>query len=1102
MRRYGIGTRLNPPFIHDGKAWGMAFKFSSEPSGNPEGVVICTGVIQSVADLGGGRVRIVVRRDYQMSDYDKAVPGEGTINIVTQHFMGGNVCNSPEWMRAISHANDMAMRGTLSAIRAMIGDGFRITRGGKKHMSEVLLADAYSHVNEEVNYNGDATILPPTYIQADINDVGCTRETDADGAEKYYETGTLYFDDTAAAPMNCGLWIDTGSGLELAERLVFDSPETSAPDGNYLPPDFGAGITGAKYWWNALDLTARLASSCAAIGTSALLTWFNLGVARAEELPAASFTVVEGSDGVTGFDDAGDKLAMSAYSAANTFDIHFTVFQPGFAGWRRSTAHDSAAVWLSCDADGFVAMRARETSAGTISDIATDEGPYVYPFQVRLVRGSGGAFTGYARNIGDEWDEIGSVTPAGVPELSTGLVGFGVETNRKSGYLLSNTASTLTRDYYPIGTGIVGAQHLQRFKSVPFGASRVYPPGGGGVIASVINDSTGEPMTESATPRRDHYDFDGDGNLILYSESNDDRIKITYEELEDAPPGPGMPPRTFAQPNFATFAEPITEDRLATTDTAENIANNSDVIEIALEQSSWVPVPGEAFEIVRGAGVWPTSATITPQLDYKNDDEHDFELLDVEHYHLFSKYMGLVLVAEEKRAAIEAENVCMLVDAPRYVVRQAVPSINELKHAVEALDDLWISGGVPSGGLTGMSGSLSYTQGYTSQSVRTDGTTQTFWPDGYAIGLLKSGVNAFWVPDIFNPGNYLVDSMPYWEGDTRKDLRLRSTPFSDADQTLSSPPTVIDGAYSPLAEDIIAGEYLTIVKPWDDDGSGKNHFGAGVTPTEPANFGAFNFIPTGFSLPDFLRRVPDGAEILEARVRARITNMKYRTLTFETMRKLSAPNALTSLAHRQKATYNGVVTAWDEAGTGDDHDNESAEPGTYPDHFTAGRVSFQLIAVRRNSQYMVDYAGNTTSLPAYDVIGGGAVLAGGGDEVTSDEWELFDCTEGIKQLLTMLDSGAAYDGFAFVPTVGNPSPGGLGDGLGGYLDTLKPEIVQELFVDNYPESFTIGYTTTSRYAEFDSLEFGELQVRIRLGDGPAEWMALPMVMPVMRATVE
>lgn len=32
--------------------------------------------------------------------------------------------------------------------------------------------------------------------------------------------------------------------------------------------------------------------------------------------------------------------------------------------------------------------------------------------------------------------------------------------------------------------------------------------------------------------------------------------------------------------------------------------------------------------------------------------------------------------------------------------------------------------------------------------------------------------------------------------------------------------------------------------------------------------------------------------------------------------------------------------------------------------------------------------------------------------------------------------------------------------------------------------------------------FGSLQVRIRLGDGPAEWMALPMVMPVMRATVE
>lgn len=1102
MKLYGWGSRLNPPFVHNGKAWGMAFKFSAEPSGHAEGVVICSGVVQSVADLGGGRVRIVIRRDYQMSDYDKSIPGEGTINIVTQHFMGGNVCNSPEWMRAISHANDMAMRGTLAGIRAMIGDGFRITRAGKKHMSEILLANAYAHVNEAVNYNGDATILPPTYIQVDINDVGCTRATDADGAEKYYEAGTLYFDDAAPEPMNCGLWIDTGSELELAERLVFDSPETSAPDENYLPPDFGAGITGARYWWNPLDLTARLASSCAAVGTSALLTWFNLNVARAEELPAASFTVVEGSEGVTGFDDAGDKLAMSAYSAGNTFDTHFTVFQPGFASWRRSTAHDAAAVWLSCDSDGFVAMRARETAGGTISDIATDEGPYTYPFQVRLVRGSGGVFTGYARNAGDDWDEIGTVTPAGVPESSTGLVGFGVESNRKSGYLLSNTASTLTRDYIPIGTGIVGAQHLQRFKTVAFGVSCTYPPGSGGVIDSVTNESTGEAMTESATARRDHYDFDGDGNLILYSESNDDRIKISYEELDDAPAGPGMAPRTFNQPNFATFADPLTDARLATTDPEENIANNSDVIEIMLEQTSWMPLVGETFEVVRGAGVVPASESVTVKFDLKNVDDHDFETVPAEHVEVFGKYMGLVLISEEYRQALEGGTVCLLLEAKRYVVQQAVDSINELKHGVEELDGLWIDAGAVGGSmLVGMSGNAQTLWGRTSMSLRTFGdSTETFWPNGYGYGETKESITALHT-SLSDPASF-----PVWSGGVggsqRVDLKLRTGKFSSSGTQTADPAAGLIDTYTPYVEDVVDGEYAMIYNSLWDDGSGENHFGSpvpyggGDIIEDLMNFG-FNFIPKSFSYLELISRLMEGAEILEAKIRVKFSGLEYQHWTADMTRvnKVGGGNDMTQTLYiNGHMFFNRVI----EGGV------DVTPPYTPPDDslkFTdRGRVSVMLGAYRRNSQYITDVNGITWAVPSDDLISGTGVANESGSEAVSGEWCIIDCTAAFKMLASMADSAAGYDGFIILPTVGNPIDVSNADSFAAYFDSIKP-ILETGLIDNFPTSFTDSYEREGRFARFDSMEMEKPMVRIKLGDKPAEWMALPMVPPVMRSTV-
>lgn len=183
-KKYGNGTRLDPPVVMGGTAYGMAWKFSAEPSLNPDGQVIGTAVVASVQNLGAGRVRIVCKRDYQFSDYDISIPGEGSMNVITQHLCGGNVCDSLEWMRAISHANPLCSRGSLAASRAIVGDGVRITRDGKKHTSECLRAEAYAHRPSEVNFAGESVVVPPTFFTVGVNDVGATRTEDSGGLDQ------------------------------------------------------------------------------------------------------------------------------------------------------------------------------------------------------------------------------------------------------------------------------------------------------------------------------------------------------------------------------------------------------------------------------------------------------------------------------------------------------------------------------------------------------------------------------------------------------------------------------------------------------------------------------------------------------------------------------------------------------------------------------------------------------------------------------------------------------------------------------------------------------------------------------------------------------
>ncbi len=70
------------------------------------------------------------------------------------------------------------------------------------------------------------------------------------------------------------------------------------------------------------------------------------------------------------------------------------------------------------------------------------------------------------------------------------------------------------------------------------------------------------------------------------------------------------------------------------------------------------------------------------------------------------------------------------------------------------------------------------------------------------------------------------------------------------------------------------------------------------------------------------------------------------------------------------------------------------------------------------------------------------------------------------------------------------------DSLGASIDSLMPTL-NATFDDGFPDFKRDVYTASGRYAEFDSREFGDPLVRFRLGNNPAEWMALPLITPAM-----
>lgn len=1079
---YGEATALVPPVTIESVEYSHAIRLYPAPT-NTTGETIGSWVVESSEHLSGTAYRIVLRRDWQYSSFviPPQGPGQGATEVATQHWMGGNACNPPEWWRVYHRNNPMAQRGSLESTRLVPGDGARLVQGSKRIMGGVSAAVAYGHEPSEVNYTGGENQLGPVYVDVEVSPVAVDTDVSGGANSRYVEGGEVFFDPDAAFPYEVtGLFFVDGATVTEATRVIFDN-EAGQQDETYLPPNFGAGLTGAKFWWDPSTYECRISQTSLASGTDAVLVWILRDVAQVVDLTAANQTIIDQTSGTLG--GTSDSVALSTWEVDADFDYTVTLFGPGILWWRESTAPGSAFVSIQADAAGDITVRKRDATNGTAATEHSGGEGLSFPLDLRVQRDTNGLITVSRRqSAAVSWTVVEQITLTGPATRAGGMVAVSpIAGTNATRYLILAPTTAQTRAYYT--TGAEGSQSIVRFVEEEVSATADFNLRTG-TITEVRNMTTDSAMTAGSATQRDRYQI-VDGRLRLNLESDGDRVRVTFAAT--APPtGPGMPPVTSRQPNFATFADPLTDARLATTDTSENRGNWSDYIDVDFG----VPVsisPGDTIEGVRGAGVIGTHG-VTVTFNDQEAVSDTWTTLGAGNYRALP-YAGIILFRKSWTDTLDIDTICFRVLARRYRSGFFAHTANEEREALQGLDNLWTPCFTGYGAGRGMHGTFQKVLGHTDILVRQDAGLNTLWPAGFTYGISWAGVSNFWIENP-SPPDYLVTSIPYWTVLDYNDSKLRTAPRTAS--TITAPAPNFDsglGTGRSDSNEYVPGEAIFQVNPFEfESGALKDYVGSeffiSIAPGPiPSQYAAFSIRAIPVAIPDIVTRLNDlGADIEQAIIRVKVSGLDYQEWTWEG--EVDNQNNGYVIKHINGKLFEDTS---DDPGT----PNYNAETDEF---VTSGVMSFSLIGIRRNSQLIVDVFGNEQALPNIDIIGGGVTVGGGGSVVTSDVWAMVDFTGGLKFLKAMLNSEVAYDGFYLVPNVGAPSLDAAPDSMANYLETISNEIQELTFTENFASEWKVYGRSRGRIAYWDSIETGEAFFRFSIGGVPGQ-LVLPNIRP-------
>jgi len=1120
------GTILNPPADIGGVEYSLYFEGTGKPKAwEPSSDTRTTAKIVLVTDLGGGLKQIKCERGNQKSSFtfdpDPEVVGT-TIEVEYEWKGGGNVCATAEPERGISHANDRALAGPDAGDRALPGMMIWQDVAGVERGWFIDEAKPYAIAPSNVDFTptGDAGHVWSAAVAGGI----ILSPTD-DTAELVFDTADTLMGDVGGA-------YQAGAGsLVLAERKIFDA------DGPvFYPDDADWGSMGAspRFHFDTDFWRVRLASEDIASGPydKFWLTYYERFTTEGKTLSiGANFgvpLVLEAPEGGAGYSESFDTL-VSALSGELGDGDHIVDVQGGSGGveWRETPARGSRVValeWARNVTTGQADLSGgwwRPNTNGTIQPVSVTAASYDYPFQVRVQRAGTDVVISHRQDSGESW----VVEPAIVIGTASQPWQLGITTVDRVKW--KQPAATPVHDWRltrlgaetSLAWGItqVVADELESTWVVTSLAT---------AIVSVENLTTGEAMTSSATPARDHYQSTFTGGVwqfTFYAESSGDVIQVAHElPTSDSTP-PGRPPRAVGQVNWGTETE--VGSGVATSNVNENVANWHDELIVVDSQDTLPTTPGVEFAIRNDAGGDPRDS-FTVQWDSRELGEgHDWTTISSGEYVFIPEERKLWIkksfVDDTLLPALSGGTLCIRIVGPFRTLRNDHPEwlLNKMIGVVESWDQGWTTiqlgaaGDTLSGDTTIIPVGLDYacvTYPAPPGGFQYLGATSAGW------GSLKGQWSTETDELIAGGGTF-----PYHHFETGSHTIVDAK--GEADGLIFTSDT-LDGIISCAGGGILeksaegAESYRLRHRPdrGIGDGSGVNRAGAyeqivgvaGGNITEGIDIlveAAYQFRGVSLDIRGLLARIPDGAEIVEAKAEVIFENLKswQWNFTYFDLRIFPDEDPNPLVRHSYIEHHVNGVLAW--------HEEWQFTGGTSGNHFqvfnsaspvVGGNVGFVLVGKRLDSSPVYLPRPQTWAEFGADdwkVFGQG--LSIGGSAAESGTASLVDITPAIQTLINHPDARRGlYRDFQLWPAPGEIVLGANENALTAYLDGLLPvttaQIRTEVFdpdADTYHLAGTatpgpfwttvrgIQGTASGSRIEFDDLTIVSVQVRYRVG---------------------
>jgi len=1047
---FGDSTRLVPPLTVDGELYGMAIKFTRQPTNQTAPVEIVSGQVVSATNLSGSRKRIVCRRGFQTSSYT-LVPGGGSqpFEITYRCQTGGNICHTTERERVNNFANPQNYAGPDFGNRLRAGDVIAFTEGEVVKRYTITEASAFEQAPSEVDWQGSDPLPVIQWITCDnyaVQMVAGDGENFSFGeAAPFDETGV--FDDAAATMVRRIFNSDAGSYESDADLLT---------DEYWSSPD-----TGVFYFGESATATVEV-------------FYWQQGF---EEMPAAALQkcVIEcETDTPAGIDTDSDEIATSSEFYLGDFSEAFFL-QSGACvlEYRKTLYAGSQCVGIGADIDfqSIDDAYQRSTLDGTVAAVAyTEHSPD--PWGIFRVRKVGMAIF-FEQAVAGDWELVKEFAVT----FSSGFLSVGTTASAKF-----FVYGKVTDDYERVRSlgrlGVearqskrvtTGAEPYRQYTTVPLASSED--------IEDVTLFRSDEDAEVSMALRgtlaggaRNKYHTTTE-EIVLYPEANGDRVRVTYAAPTALPGKPGIPPQVEGNEvvNFGTKAGGSGVPGEATANVSENRGNWHDVIVYHDPHDDSAPTAGQAFDGERGAFA---SSQFSPALEYDvRDGAGDWATIPTAD-RLWYAPEGILLLRESFRAGIDG-SLCVRCTFTESGGRSGAflnnsgidaQQINELLQGIATMRDLWVSVGTLGVGIS-VSGVTDFLgPGPTSwdcgnggrQSARAYGT----FGNTYTQAAEDSIPNPAWntsagnvPPPVLSGAN---SSYSFMDADWR-----------DAELCAGVASTTNGNTIQP-------GMFSWAVFPYGGDGlSGSESYTGCALATDPAfsSFGRFRFTAPSIGIDKKIMRLLRGATCIEAKARVRFQGLSFYSWSM------------------RRETLNGVIVEDSRIINGTETVGESFDLSELAT--ASGTMGFSLVGRRRITRNITSWNGTEMDFLDGDFRGFPASIVGG--SVQSDEWSIVDVTNVVQSMIDDKDS-TFLDYYLWPSRAGVTTESDASD-LSGYLEGLIPTGSSSIAYEGEDDDIRIINEVSGSYAEWDSLDIQKVYARFDIPGTRLNEMWLPLFLP-------